>query len=67
MLISLRQGIDCYKQEGIEFSVKASVGGASQLGFIHTAHEFLQLDGERHVPFDLQLPRHERQRRLHLP
>lgn len=42
-------------------------GGASQFGFVHAAHEFLQFDGERHVAFDPQLPRHEGQRRLQLP
>lgn len=40
-------------------------GGVSQLA--HAAHEFLQLEGEHHVSFDLQLPRHEGQRGLQLP
>lgn len=31
-------------------------GGASQLGFVHASHEFLQFDGECHVTLDFQLP-----------
>lgn len=44
-------------------------GGASvsQFGFAHAAHQLLQFDGERHVSFDTQLPRHEGQRGLQLP
>lgn len=39
----------------------------SQLGLVHAAHELLQLDGERHVSFDAELPRHEGHGRLQLP
>lgn len=43
------------------------MAAVSQLGLAHAAHQFLQLDGERHVAFDPQLPRHEGHRGLQLP
>lgn len=48
--------------------LRGAVGGASasQFGLVHAAHQFLQFDGERHVTFDPQLPRHEGHRRLQL-
>lgn len=48
---------------GRSFSLKSSV---SQFGLVHTTHQFLQFDGERHVALDPQLPRHEGHRGLHL-
>lgn len=40
---------------------------SSQFGLVHAVHQFLQFDGERHVSFDLQFPRHEGHRGLQLP
>lgn len=45
----------------------SAVGGASQLGLVHAAHQLLQLDGQRHVPLNPQLPRHEGHGGLQLP
>lgn len=36
----------------------------SQFSLVHAAHQFLQFDGDRHVPFDPQFSRHERHRGL---
>lgn len=48
----------------------AGVGGASlssQFGLAHAAHQLLQFEGECHVAFDAQLPRHEGHGGLQLP
>lgn len=55
-----------YRNKEQEGGACIHVGGVSfsQFGLVHAIHEFLQLDRQRHVSFDLQLPWHECHRGL---
>lgn len=44
------------KNRGRSLIGAGGVASVSQLGLVHAAHQFLQLHGEHHVAFDLQLP-----------
>lgn len=58
-----------YRNKEQEGGACIHVGGVSfsQFGLVHAIHEFLQLDRQRHVSFDLQLPWHECHRGLQFP